>query len=268
LSRPASAALRLQYDPALPITAHREEILAALSRYPVVVVCGATGSGKTTQLPKLCLEAGRGTAGLIGHTQPRRIAARSLAARLAFELGTAVGAAVGYQVRFNDRTGPLTRVKLMTDGILLKELESDRNLRRYDTLIIDEAHERTLNIDLLLGVIKRLVPRRPELRVLVTSATIDPERFAAFFDGAPIIEVSGRSFPVEVRYRPLSARGGGEEGDEAVDGVADAAELSLPEGIAEAVRELDASAVRGDALVFLPGEKHIKEADEDCAAPG
>jgi ATP-dependent helicase HrpA len=256
LSIPAPSALRFEYDPALPITAHRDEILGVLARHPVVVVCGATGSGKTTQLPKLCLEAGRGAggrAGLIGHTQPRRIAARALAARLASELGTTVGGAVGYKVRFNERTGPQCRVKLMTDGILLKELESDPSLRRYDTLILDEAHERSLNIDLLLGVIKRLVPRRPDLRVIVTSATIDPGKFAAFFADAPIIEVSGRSYPVEVRYRPLVA-----EDD-------DAADLSLPEGIVEAVRELDGTpgGPRGDVLVFLPGEKHIREAADE-----
>jgi ATP-dependent RNA helicase HrpA len=312
--------LRLEYDPALPITAHRVEILEALARHPVIVVCGATGSGKTTQLPKFCLEAGRGTNGLIGHTQPRRIAARALAARLAQELGTTVdvpgkrkgrgGAAgrptgpggasrvdgngagadgagvgdgarwapagasdtagvaaltggpaltsansiglVGYKVRFNDRTGPNTRVKLMTDGILLKELESDRSLRRYDTLIIDEAHERSLNIDLLLGVLKQLAPRRPDLRIIVTSATIDPGKFSTFFGGAPVIEVSGRSYPVEIRYRPLIGE------DE------DAAQLSLPEGIVEAVRDLDrnGNGMRGDTLVFLPGEKHIREATE------
>src|SRR5262245_9654019 len=216
------AKLKLEYDPVLPIAAHRAEILEALARHQVIVVCGATGSGKTTQLPKLCLEAGRGVAGLIGHTQPRRLAARALASRLAFELGTTVGGAVGYKVRFNDRTTPSTRIKLMTDGILLKELESDRLFRRYDTLIIDEAHERSLNIDLLLGVIKQLLPSRPDLKVIVTSATIDPQKFSAFFGGAPIIEVSGRSYPVEVRYRPLIV----EEDDEE-----DAAELSLPEGI-------------------------------------
>ena len=242
--------IRLEYDPTLPITAHREEILAAVARHPAIIVCGATGSGKSTQLPKLCLEAGRGTAGLIGHTQPRRIAARALATRLAEEVQTTVGGAVGYQVRFTDRTGADTRVKLMTDGILLQELEGDPQLRRYDTLIVDEAHERSLNIDLLLGVLKRLLPRRPDLRLIVTSATIDPGRLSSFFGGAPVIEVSGRSYPVEVRYRPLVAE------DE------DAAELSLPEGIVEAVRELDcgSSGGRADTLVFLPGEKHIREA--------
>lgn len=238
--------LRLEFDSDLPITAHREEIARALSAHQVVVVCGATGSGKTTQLPKICIEAGRGTFGLIGHTQPRRIAARAIADRVAVELGTTVGGAVGYQVRFTDRTGPDCRVKLMTDGILLRELENDRLLRRYDTLIIDEAHERNLNIDFLLGVLQRLLPQRPELRVVITSATIDPQRFADFFGGAPVIEVSGRSYPVEVRYRALV-------GDD------DETELSLPEGIVSAVRELDRDS-RGDVLVFLPGEKQIRDA--------
>jgi ATP-dependent helicase HrpA len=240
--------LRLEYDPALPITAHRDEIARALQNHQVIVVCGATGSGKTTQLPKICLEAGRGAFGLIGHTQPRRIAARAIAARLAEEMQTTVGGAVGFQVRFTDRSGPDARVKLMTDGILLRELEHDRLLRRYDTLIIDEAHERSLNIDFLIGVLKGILPQRPDLRVVITSATIDPQRFAEFYGGAPIIEVSGRSYPVEVRYRPLS----GEEDDE---------ELTLPEGIVAAVAELD-RVDRGDVLVFLPGEKQIREAAE------
>jgi HrpA-like RNA helicase len=260
---------KLEYDPALPITAHRAEVIEAIRRNPAIVLCGATGSGKSTQLPKLCLEAGRGVAGVIGHTQPRRIAARALANRLAEETGTTVGGAIGYKVRFNDRTGPDCRIKLMTDGILLKELESDRKLRRYDTLIIDEAHERSLNIDLLLGVLKQMLPQRPDLRLIVTSATIDPARFAEFFgsggQSVPIIEVSGRSYPVEVRYRPLSTPRDEEQNDE---DVADAAELSLPEGIIEAIRDLDAprrgsgfgQGSRGDVLVFLPGEKHIREA--------
>ncbi|MDY6949481.1 MAG: DEAD/DEAH box helicase, partial [Pseudomonadota bacterium] len=241
--------LRLEYDPGLPISAHRDEIARAIQTNQVVVVCGATGSGKTTQLPKICMEAGRGTFGIIGHTQPRRIAARAIANRLAEELQATLGGAVGYQVRFNDRTGPDTRIKLMTDGILLRELENDRLLRRYDTLIIDEAHERSLNIDFLLGVLQRLLPQRPELRVVITSATIDPQRFAEFFGGAPIIEVSGRSYPVEVRYRPLS---GGDDDDY---------ELSLDEGIVAAVQELD-RVDRGDVLVFLPGEKQIRDAAE------
>ncbi len=248
VERLQSQALKLEFDPALPITAHREEIARAVQAHSVVVVCGATGSGKTTQLPKICIEAGRGALGLIGHTQPRRIAARAIAQRLAQELGAQVGGAVGYQVRFNERTGPDTRVKLMTDGILLRELEHDRLLRRYDTLIIDEAHERSLNIDFLLGVLQKVVQQRPELRVIITSATIDPQRFAEFFGGAPIIEVSGRSYPVEVRYRPLT----GEEDDE---------ELTLPEGIVAAIRELDREN-RDDVLVFLPGEKQIRDADD------
>jgi len=254
--------LKLDFDPELPITAHRDEIARAMADNQVVVVCGATGSGKTTQLPKICIEAGRGTFGLIGHTQPRRIAARAIADRLATELGTQVGAAVGYQVRFTDKTGPDCRVKLMTDGILLRELEHDRLLRRYDTLILDEAHERNLNIDFLLGVLRRVLPQRPELRVIITSATIDPQRFANFFGGAPVIEVSGRSYPVEVRYRPLTRTAHVDNGDEEPEqAAAEEIELSLPEGIVSAVRELDRSA-RGDVLVFLPGEKQIREAAE------
>ena len=241
--------LRFEFDDILPISAHREDIVKALAMHQLIVVCGATGSGKTTQLPKICLAAGRGAFGMIGHTQPRRIAARAIADRLASELGTNVGGAVGYQVRFNDRTGPDCRVKLMTDGILLRELEHDRLLRRYDTLIIDEAHERSLNVDFLLGVLKGVLPQRPELKVIITSATIDPQRFAGFFGGAPVLEVSGRSYPVEIRYRSLA----GDEEEE---------ELTLPEGVVAAIRELDQEArgMNGDVLVFLPGEKQIRDA--------
>src|SRR3984885_7086289 len=248
--RPMQSPLNLALDARLPISGHAADITAALASHSVIIVCGATGSGKSTQLPKLCLAAGRGTAGMIGHTQPRRIAARALANRIAAELGTRVGAAVGCQVRFDDRTGPQCLVKLMTDGILLRQLTFDAELSAYDTLIIDEAHERSLNIDLLLGALQRLCARRPELRVIVTSATIDTERLSQFFGGAPVIDVEGSSHPVEVRYRPLAAA------DE------DAAELSLPEGIVAAVRELAAADLepRGDILVFLPGEKHIREA--------
>ncbi len=229
----------------LPIAARREDIAEALIRHQVIVVCGETGSGKSTQLPKLCLAAGRGVLGMIGHTQPRRIAARSLAARIAHELGGAIGQAVGYKVRFGDRVGPNTCIKLMTDGILLRELEGDRDLLAYDTLIIDEAHERSLNIDLLLGCLQRLLPRRPELKLIVTSATIDPERFSRYFGDAPIIEVSGRSYPVEVRYRPLP-----DDGEEEVD---------LAAAVGRAVDELS-RIDRGDILVFLPGEREIRAA--------
>ena len=192
----------ITYPPELPVSVVREEIAATIRDHQVVIVAGETGSGKTTQIPKICLELGRGVTGLIGHTQPRRIAARSVAERIAHELGTELGDLVGYQVRFTDRTSKRSRVKLMTDGILLAELQRDRLLRRYDTIIVDEAHERSLNIDFLLGYLKRLLPRRPDLKVVITSATIDVERFAAHFD-APVVEVSGRTYPVEVRYRPL-----------------------------------------------------------------
>ncbi len=192
------------YDPDLPITAWHDEIARTIREHQVVVVAGETGSGKTTQLPKICLELGRRS---IGHTQPRRIAARTVAERVAEELGTELGDLVGYQVRFTRQASRATRLKVMTDGVLLAEIARDRDLRRYDTIILDEAHERSLNIDFLLGYLRRLLPRRPDLKVIVTSATIDTERFAAHFAGpdgtpAPIIEVSGRTYPVEVRYRP------------------------------------------------------------------
>ncbi len=239
----------LDYPDELPVSAVRDEILAAIEKHPVVVVCGETGSGKTTQLPKLCLEAGRGIRGMIGHTQPRRIAARSVARRLQEELNDPQGRLVGHKVRFTDRTGPETLIKVMTDGILLAETEGDRFLTQYDTLIIDEAHERSLNIDFLLGYLKRLLDRRHDLKLIITSATIDPERFARHFAGAPVISVSGRSYPVEIRYRPLR----GEDLDER--------DRDLPQGVLDAVDEL-ARHGPGDILVFLPGEREIRETAE------
>ena len=203
----------LPYPEDLPITARKDEILAALVAHQVIVVAGETGSGKSTQLPKICLEAGRGNAGLIGHTQPRRIAARSLAERVAEELGVPFGGPVGYKVRFTDRVSEGTLVKLMTDGVLLAELHGGPDLRQYDTLIIDEAHERSLNIDFILGYLSRLLPSRPDLKVIITSATIDTERFSQHFGDAPVIEVSGRAYPVEIRYRPVTEDGDGTDAD-------------------------------------------------------
>jgi ATP-dependent helicase HrpA len=239
---------RLLYDETLPIVAQRNEIAAAIREHPVVVVCGETGSGKSTQLPKICLEIGRGVAGLIGHTQPRRIAARSIASRLAEELSTSVGQKVGFKIRFTDATGPQTLIKVMTDGVLLAESQHDRFFDQYDTLIIDEAHERSLNIDFLLGYLKRLLAKRDDLRVIITSATIDAERFAAHFamPPAPIIEVSGRAYPVEVFYRPLVQ----EDGEDQIDPI---------RGVADAVEEI-CRLGGGDVLVFLPTERHILEA--------
>ena len=195
----------LSYPAELPIVARREEIVAALKANQVLIVCGETGSGKTTQLPKMLLEAGALRRGVIGHTQPRRIAARAVAARLTEELTGAPAGFVGFKVRFTDGTSPATAIKLMTDGILLAEARQDPLYRRYDALIIDEAHERSLNIDFLLGILKGVLPRRPDLKLLVTSATIDTERFASYFGGAPVLEVSGRGYPVETRFRPLEA---------------------------------------------------------------
>src|SRR5687768_12888715 len=200
----------ITYPDELPVSRRRDDIRAAIRDHQVVVVAGETGSGKTTQLPKICMELGRGVRGQIGHTQPRRIAARTVAERIAEELGTPLGATVGYKVRFTDQVTDDTMVKVMTDGILLAEIQNDRMLRRYDTLIIDEAHERSLNIDFILGYLKQLLPRRPDLKVVITSATIDPERFSRHFGDAPIIEVSGRTYPVEMRYRPVT----GEDGDQ------------------------------------------------------
>src|SRR5476651_1474475 len=190
----------ITFPPELPVSQRREDIARAIADNQVVIVAGATGSGKTTQLPKICLELGRTS---IGHTQPRRIAARTIAERIAEELGTQLGGLVGYQVRFTDRVSADTKIKLMTDGILLNEIHRDRMLKKYDTIILDEAHERSLTIDFLLGYLKQLLPQRPDLKLIITSATIDPESFSKHFDGAPIIEVSGRTYPVEIRYRPL-----------------------------------------------------------------
>lgn len=234
------------YDPELPITAHREDIIEAIREHPVLIVAGETGSGKTTQLPKFCLEAGRGMRGLIGCTQPRRIAARAMASRVSEELGTEPGQAVGYQVRFRENTSPDSYIKFMTDGILLAEAIGDRRLQQYDTIIIDEAHERSLNIDFLLGYLKQLSGQRPELRIIITSATIDTEKFARHFDNAPVIEVSGRGYPVEVRYRELEGDGGDNR--------------DLYRGIVDAVHELERIDRRGDILVFLSGEREIHEA--------
>jgi ATP-dependent helicase HrpA len=234
------------FPDALPVSARRDEIAAAIRDHQVVIVCGETGSGKTTQLPKICLGLGRGVAGLIGHTQPRRIAARATAARVAQELATELGQVVGYKIRFTDRTSPSTYVKLMTDGILLAETQGDPELAQYDTLIVDEAHERSLNIDFLLGYVRQLLPRRPDLKLIVTSATLDADRFSRHFGGAPVIEVSGRLYPVEVRYRPFDPEDDERElGDAIVDAVDEAARHGP-----------------GDVLVFLPGEREIREAAE------
>ncbi|MBK5000335.1 ATP-dependent RNA helicase HrpA [Pseudomonas sp. S31] len=251
---------RIRYDDSLPIAAKRDEIKKALAEHQVLVIAGETGSGKTTQLPKICLELGRGSHGLIAHTQPRRIAARSVAARVAEELGTPLGALVGYQVRFEDQSDANTLVKLMTDGILLAETQHDRFLERYDTIIVDEAHERSLNIDFLLGYLKTLLHRRPDLKLIITSATIDLERFSQHFDGAPIIEVSGRTYPVETWYRPLTSEQD-EEGNQVEDDLTvDQAILATLDEIAQ--HERGNGKGPGDVLVFLPGEREIRDAAE------
>jgi ATP-dependent helicase HrpA len=255
------------FDDSLPIAREAQRIVELIRAHPVVVIAGETGSGKTTQLPKLCLAAGRGAAGMIGCTQPRRIAARSVARRVAQELAVPLGGAVGFQVRFNDQVGADTRIKFMTDGILLAEMQSDRWLSAYDTLIIDEAHERSLNIDFLLGYLKELVARRPDLKVIVTSATIDTSRFAQHFDDAPVLDVEGRSFPVEVRYLEMgsgsfSAEGnGGRQSGRAEnepDPISDPIS-STSEAIVAALEEITREDAQGDVLVFLPGEREIRD---------
>jgi ATP-dependent helicase HrpA len=243
VERRRAAVPDVRYPPDLPIVACLADLRDAIRDHPVVIVAGETGSGKTTQLPKVCLELGRGVRGMIGHTQPRRIAARSMAERIAEELSTPLGRAVGYTVRFTDHVSDTTLVKLMTDGILLAELHRDPLLTAYDTIIIDEAHERSLNIDFLLGFLHRLLPRRPDLKVIVTSATIDTERFSLHFGAAPIVRVSGRGYPVEVRYRPI-----GEEGREP----------DQAQAVCDAVAELFDEAP-GDVLVFLSGEREIRD---------
>ena len=237
----------IHYPPQLPVSERKDDLLAAIRDHQVVVVAGETGSGKTTQLPKICLELGRGVRGAIAHTQPRRLAARTVAERIAYELGVPLGEAVGYAVRFSDRSRAETLVRLMTDGLLLAETQRDKLLRRYDTIIVDEAHERSLNIDFLLGYLARILPRRPDLKLIITSATIDPERFSRHFGGAPIVEVSGRTYPVEVRYRPIED--------------ADDPDHDQTDAIGDAVEELMRERA-GDVLVFLSGEREIRDTAE------
>ncbi|CNG14956.1 ATP-dependent helicase HrpA [Mycobacterium tuberculosis] len=244
----------ITYPAELPVAQKKDDILAAVRDHQVVIVAGETGSGKTTQIPKICLELGRGVLGSIGHTQPRRLAARTVADRIAEELGTELGDAVGYKVRFTDRSSDDTLVKLMTDGILLAEIQTDRLLRQYDTLIIDEAHERSLNIDFLLGYVKEILPRRPDLKVIITSATIDPERFSEHFGDAPIVEVSGRTYPVEVRYRPVT-----DPEDPSAD-----PDRDQIQAIIDAVDELGREDP-GDVLVFLSGEREIRDTADALA---
>jgi ATP-dependent helicase HrpA len=238
----------IEFPADLPVVARRDLLAETIACHQVVIVCGETGSGKTTQLPKICLALGRGVRGCIGHTQPRRVAARSVANRIASELKSELGGVVGYKVRFHDKVSADTSIKLMTDGILLAEIHSDPLLRQYDTLIIDEAHERSLNIDFLLGYLKQLLPRRPDLKLIITSATLDADRFARHF-GAQVIEVSGRSYPVEIRYRPSHEN-------------AEGASLDTPQAVSAALDELAAGGLRGDVLVFLPGEREIRETAE------
>ncbi|EJC6744909.1 ATP-dependent RNA helicase HrpA [Vibrio vulnificus] len=241
---------KIEYPEILPVSQKKDDIADAIAHHQVVIVAGETGSGKTTQLPKICAELGRGKFGLIGHTQPRRLAARSVANRIAEEMETQLGDFVGYKVRFNDQISENTQIKLMTDGILLAEIQHDRFLNQYDTIIIDEAHERSLNIDFILGYLKELLPRRPDLKVIITSATIDPERFSNHFGGAPIIEVSGRTYPVETRYRPLGSET--EDDRDQLEGIFDAVDELCDEGL-------------GDILIFMNGEREIRDTADALA---
>jgi ATP-dependent helicase HrpA len=247
----------ITYPEALPVSAHHQEISAAICEHQAVIVCGATGSGKTTQLPKICLDAGRGQLGRIACTQPRRIAARTVASRVAQELGTRVGEGVGYKVRFSDQVRADSVIKVLTDGMLLAETTGNRDLREYDTIIIDEAHERSLNIDFLLGYLRQLMARRPELKVIITSATIDADRFSRHFNNAPVIEVSGRTYPVEIRYRPILAPERAEDGQK----VRETDEERVTQAILDATDEL-VRLGEGDILVFLPGEREIRDTAE------
>ncbi|MBT6892259.1 MAG: ATP-dependent RNA helicase HrpA, partial [Gammaproteobacteria bacterium] len=246
---------QISYPEALPVSHSAPELIKAIQENQVVIVAGETGSGKTTQLPKICLEAGRGVFGLIGHTQPRRVAARTIAHRLAEELNVSVGDQVGFQVRFEDLSKPSTLIKVMTDGVLLAETQDDRFLEQYDTIIIDEAHERSLNIDFLLGYLKQILPKRPDLRLVITSATIDVDRFSSHFNSAPVFEVSGRTFPVDVQYRPLE------------DTLSDDQDDLTTRAIINTLAEID-SLPDGDVLIFLPGEREIRETAREIKRKG
>ncbi len=274
IARRQAAVPEIRYPPELPVSARRDDLLAAIGASQVVIVAGETGSGKTTQLPKICLELGRGVRGAIAHTQPRRLAARTVAERIADELGVQLGEAVGYAVRFSNKSQADTLIRLVTDGLLLAEIQHDRLLRRYDTIIVDEAHERSLNIDFLLGYLHRLLPQRPDLKLVITSATIDPGRFSEHFGGAPVVEVSGRTYPVEVRHRPLSAPASGAGAgasvadssaaptdDEASDEDEALVDRDPVDAIGDAVEELLRDGP-GDVLVFLSGEREIRDTAE------
>ncbi|MDJ0316406.1 ATP-dependent RNA helicase HrpA [Arthrobacter antibioticus] len=271
----------ITYPPALPVSERREDIMAAIAANQVTIIAGETGSGKTTQIPKMCVELGLAEQGLIGHTQPRRLAARTVAERIASELGVEIGEEVGFQVRFTGHVGPKTKIKLMTDGILLAEIQRDRLLRKYSVIIIDEAHERSLNIDFILGYLRQILPKRPDLKIIITSATIDPERFATHFASptapAPIIEVSGRTFPVDIRYRPLSGSATGEDltgedldgedsrTDPQLDGGNSEEDRDPLDAVCDAVDEL-AKEAPGDVLIFFSGEREIRDAADALSA--